>query len=830
MEWKLCLYFLFLSVFSVVSSDIYNNCVLSDCEDEPIPIEDYIRQHGYPVEAHEITTDDGYILTYHRIPHGKTSSGRIGKPVLLQHGLLASSAAWVITDESLGFTLADAGFDLWLGNARGNTYSRKHKTYNPDKDKRAFWNFSWHEMGYYDLPASIDYILNVTKHQQLLYIGHSMGTTMFFVLGASKPDYMAKVEAAVLLAPVAYPYNIRSPIANFVNDLQPSLDSLLRSVDIYEVFPTSRGTYWLDENICSRELLQFLCRDIVFEIAGFDNPEVNRTSFPIILNYMPAGASVKQLQHYSQICKTDADFRYFDYGPIGNMWKYHSHTPPPYNLTNVKAPLYIHYALNDWLAVPEDVFFTVIKLPNVRIVREVPDEKFNHVDFMWAIDGKKLLYHNIVETLHNLPPSCYRMVSCLVLVVLCLFVCVQGDNECRSTFCFKLWSRSINIDFNLFEDTEPLPIEDYIRQQGYPVEPHEITTDDGYILTYHRIPHGKSNSTTAGRKPVLLQHGLLGASSVWVLSSYALGYALADAGFDVWLGNARGNTYSKKHLDLDPVLDKRDFWDFSWHEMGYYDLPASIDYILNVTKHQQLFYIGHSMGTTMFFVLGASRPDYMAKVEAAVLLAPVAYPWHIKSPLTNFLSRLHSVISVLATTAGVYEIFPYSRSMLWVERNLCSFSMFRWMNVCEDIMKWIGGFNEQELKRIPLSTMLQYQPAGASFKTLKHFRQISEETDFRNFNYDSLSNLYTGNYRAYGQFDPPLYDLGLVTAPLYIYYANSDWLSVPEDVLYTVDLLPNVKNVTKVPDKDFNHLDFCWADDAKTLVYDDIILRLNSLK
>lgn len=40
-----------------------------------------------------------------------------------------------------GFMLADAGFDVWLTNARGNTYGRAHTYLDPDRDKE-FWQFS----------------------------------------------------------------------------------------------------------------------------------------------------------------------------------------------------------------------------------------------------------------------------------------------------------------------------------------------------------------------------------------------------------------------------------------------------------------------------------------------------------------------------------------------------------------------------------------------------------------------------------------------------------------------------------------------------------------
>lgn len=38
-------------------------------------------------------------------------------------------------------------------------------------------------------------------------------------------------------------------------------------------------------------------------------------------------------------------------------------------------------------------------------------------------------------------------------------------------------------------------------------------------------------------------------------------YALADAGFDVWLASGRGSKYGKKHAQLDP--GSTEFWDFS---------------------------------------------------------------------------------------------------------------------------------------------------------------------------------------------------------------------------------------------------------------------------
>ncbi|XP_011705086.1 PREDICTED: lipase 3-like, partial [Wasmannia auropunctata] len=101
-----------------------------------------------------------------------------------------------------------------------------------------------------------------------------------------------------------------------------------------------------------------------------------------------------------------------------------------------------------------------------------------------------------------------------------------------------------------------------VEQYGYSAEEHYVTTEDGYNLVIHRILEKPLSKDQQERKVVFFQHGMSCTSDTWILLGPGrdLAFLLVDQGYDVWLGNTRGNSYSKSHIKMSP-RDK-DFWQF----------------------------------------------------------------------------------------------------------------------------------------------------------------------------------------------------------------------------------------------------------------------------
>ncbi|CAF0988536.1 unnamed protein product [Rotaria sp. Silwood1] len=263
-----------------------------------------IQSKGYPCEEHKVITNDGYILGVFRIPYGRKSSAK-GRPVLLQHGLLDTATTWVInfSDQNLAFILPDTGYDVWLGNVRGNYYSRAHVKYNPDYDEE-FWDFSWDEMAKDDLPSMINYILNVTKYTQIGYIGHQK-------------------------TPLRY------------------LDTDSKELECYwhklfgrnEFLPTSPVLQWLGKYACGEFFFdRLICENVLFIIGEPDKKNMNSSRIPVYTSHGPSETSVKNMVHFMQ-CGRSNQFQAYNYGsPEKNELHYNQTSPPLYSIRPMTVP------------------------------------------------------------------------------------------------------------------------------------------------------------------------------------------------------------------------------------------------------------------------------------------------------------------------------------------------------------------------------------------------------------------------------------------------------------------------------------------------------------
>ena len=380
-----------------------------------------IRHNGYPCEEHTAETKDGYVLTMHRIPHGKLTllkepafspDENEDKPVVfIQHGLLADSSCWVSNgpENSLPFILADAGFDVWLGNVRGNSYSRTHTKLDASLQKE-FWNFTWQDMAEFDLPAMVDYALTLTGQRQLHYIGHSQGTLIAFTKLSEDSEFQTKIKAFFALAPVA----TLSDITSSLRSLTPLGKLLQTGINVFggaEILPKKPITRWIASKLHKLHKMHdndalFPGGKLVYEgnnllmyICGFRPESYFKEKMAVYFTHMPSGTSLHNIVHYSQLVKSGKTQKW-DYGsPVKNFEHYGQQEPPEYDLTQVKAPVLLYAGTEDQLSDPKDVEKLSLKLNNV--VKYCILNDFDHLDFLWGRRAPKTVYADIVETIKH---------------------------------------------------------------------------------------------------------------------------------------------------------------------------------------------------------------------------------------------------------------------------------------------------------------------------------------------------------------------------------------------------------------------------------------------
>ena len=378
-------------------TETFNNIkIREEMKEEKMSFEELVMTRNFPLEIHYVETEDGYILKLYRIPAGKCEKNFRNKQkqsILLVHGIFDSSDAWVCNSEEncIPFILANLGFDVWLGNNRGNKHSRYHKKFSTESFE--FWNFSFHEMGAYDLPAFLEHITKINKwSEKVIYIGHSQGTAQIFSALTYNLEYVRKrVKLAVALGPVARVCNMTSRLLHLMHSLK--IDKQFERLALWEVFShdlkLEKFSSWIMPKI------PFLCYLVTNLLCDVNSGNCNNPKMmPVYLSHFPGGSSLKAISHFVQLLRS-RKFMMYDYGAEINKIVYNSSEPKEYDIKSIEDfPIALFSGSEDRLANPEDVEWLRKELGE-NCVKNIVYDGMGHTTFMIAKDMS--WFNDVVE-------------------------------------------------------------------------------------------------------------------------------------------------------------------------------------------------------------------------------------------------------------------------------------------------------------------------------------------------------------------------------------------------------------------------------------------------
>jgi pimeloyl-ACP methyl ester carboxylesterase len=363
----------------------------------------------YTFDHYDVQTDDGPIIALFRIrlageglaklPENQKANAQ--RPILLQHGLTSSADAWFLNGQkgSIGFHLADQGYDVWVGNNRGNKYSKKDR--NPNVTRAEFWNFSFAEMGHFDLPANYKKILSFyPEGQKIFYVAHSQGTTQMFAAGSmpeTRDFVAASTEMVIAIEPIAYMTHTGQKIASWFSGLSSAVNTAAIFVGINEILTSSCGgnPTWDSVVVWACDHMGFLC-NLGWDFSGYD-PKFDNTIKDMgnFMRHNPNGASVQSMAHFGQLISAKKPtFAKYDWGADKNFELYGQDTPTEYDMSTFNLPLVVARGTADNLSTSGnlDELLQRIGTPPVKIFTL---EGWNH--HTWEIPVQAELILNIID-------------------------------------------------------------------------------------------------------------------------------------------------------------------------------------------------------------------------------------------------------------------------------------------------------------------------------------------------------------------------------------------------------------------------------------------------
>jgi pimeloyl-ACP methyl ester carboxylesterase len=129
-------------------------------------------------ELHEVVTEDGvHLIMTRKRPVQQPK----GSPILMLHGLGQNRYSWDLTRRSMANYFVSKGYEVFIPELRGHGLSRANGSSYPERFE-----------DYVDLdgPALIKSVRELTGHDQIFLMGHSLGATLGYCISPTQQRYI----------------------------------------------------------------------------------------------------------------------------------------------------------------------------------------------------------------------------------------------------------------------------------------------------------------------------------------------------------------------------------------------------------------------------------------------------------------------------------------------------------------------------------------------------------------------------------------------------------------------------------------------------------------
>lgn len=217
---------------------------------------------------------------------------------------------------------------------------------------------------------------------------------------------------------------------------------------------------------------------------------------------------------------------------------------------------------------------------------------------------------------------------------------------------------------------------------------------------------------------------------------------------------------------MNPDKDK-EYWNFSYHEFGIYDLPAMINFIKSTSNVEKILFVGHSLGTTQLFAGYSIIPEYFSEnLNGFIALGPVTFLHNLESEILK--KMIDYKIDSFFKFLGLVELFKNTETTSNLQKLICA----KFGILCKSLVNEISDYNftDDEFDRFYI--FISHYPSGSSLKSTLHLAQNYRNKNFGMF--DTNENYNLSNIKNF---------------PVAIFLGQNDRLSTIKDNAILIDIL-----------------------------------------